>query len=78
VSARYPRHVVRIKSLLVFDRWGSLVFERYNFAPNDPVLGWDGMIRGSRGLPGVYVYYAEVEFVDGETILYKGDVTLMQ
>jgi hypothetical protein len=24
------------------------------------------------------VYYAEVEFVDGETILYKGDVTLMQ
>jgi len=29
-------------------------------------------------LPGVYVYYAEVEFVDGETILYKGDVTLMQ
>lgn len=78
VSARYPRHVVRIKSLLVFDRWGSLVFERYNFAPNDPVLGWDGTVRGSRGLPGVYVYYAEVEFVDGETILYKGDVTLMQ
>ena len=78
LSARYPDHVVNIKSFLIFDRWGNAVFERFNFAPNDPTLGWDGLVRGSKGQPGVYVYYAEVEFIDGETILYKGDVTLMR
>ncbi len=78
ISARYPRHVVNIRSFRIFDRWGSAVFERYDFAPNDPALGWDGMVRGSRALPGVYVYYAEVEFADGEVVLYKGDVTLVR
>jgi hypothetical protein len=78
ISARYPRHVTNIRSFLIFDRWGNVVFERFNFPPNDPTMGWDGLVRGSRGLPGVYVYYAEIEFVDGETILYKGDVTLMR
>ncbi len=78
ISARYPRHVVNIKSLLIFDRWGNAVFERFNFPPNDPALGWDGTTRGTQAPPGVYVYYAEVEFVDGETILYKGDVTIVR
>ncbi|MCS7037337.1 MAG: gliding motility-associated C-terminal domain-containing protein, partial [Saprospiraceae bacterium] len=78
ISARYPNHVTKVKSLLIFDRWGSAVFERFNFAPNDPTQGWDGQVRGSKGLPGVYVYYAEIEFIDGETILYKGDVTIMR
>ncbi|MCS6928955.1 MAG: gliding motility-associated C-terminal domain-containing protein [Saprospiraceae bacterium] len=78
ILGRYPHHVTRIRSLRVFDRWGSMVFERYNFEPNDPAQGWDGSVRGSRGLPGVYVYYAEIEFADGEVILYKGDVTIVR
>jgi hypothetical protein len=28
--------------------------------------------------PGVYVYYAEVEFIDGQIIVYKGDFTLVR
>ncbi len=78
ISARFPKHVTNIRSFLIFDRWGNAVFERFNFPPNDPSLGWDGNVRGSKGQPGVYVYFAEIEFVDGETILYKGDVTLVR
>ena len=69
---------VEIKSFLVFNRWGETVFERYNFQPNDPSLGWDGRFRGQMMNAAVFVYYLEVEFIDGETELFKGDVMLMR
>jgi hypothetical protein len=28
--------------------------------------------------PAVFVYLAEIEFLDGEVVLYKGDVTLVR
>lgn len=70
--------VVEIKSFQVFDRWGNAVHEAYNFKPNTPSSGWDGTIRGDKASPAVFVYYAEILFKDGETILYKGDVTLVR
>ena len=70
--------IVEIKSFLVFNRWGETVFERYNFQPNDPSLGWDGRFRGQMMNAAVFVYYLEVEFIDGETELFKGDVMLMR
>jgi hypothetical protein len=72
------RQVTNIKSFRVFDRWGNSVFERFNFQPNDPKNGWDGSVRGDKANPAVFVYYAEIEFIDNETILYKGDVTLVR
>lgn len=72
------RQVRNIKSFRVFDRWGNAVFERFNFQPNDPSQGWDGNVRGDKANPAVFVYYAEIEFIDNETILYKGDVALVR
>ena len=72
------RQVTGIKSFLAFDRWGNAVFERFNFQPNRPEDGWDGTVRGSKAHTGVYTYFAEIEFIDGETVLYKGDVTLIR
>ncbi len=70
--------VSRIKSFLVFNRWGETMMELYDFQPNDPAYGWDGRHRGRPMNPGVYVYYVEVEFRDGEIILYEGDVSLLK
>lgn len=70
------RQVVNIKTFQVYDRWGALVHEYYDFKPNDIASGWDGSVRGDKATPAVFVYYAEIEFIDGETILYKGDVML--
>jgi hypothetical protein len=67
-----------IKSLRVFNRWGKSVFEKFDFAPNDPLTGWDGKIQGDKALPAVFVYVAEVLFKDGETEQYRGDVTLVR
>ncbi len=68
--------VQQIRSLRVFSRWGELLYERENFPANREVLGWDGRMRGREMEPGIYVYVAEIEFIDGEVILYRGDVLL--
>jgi gliding motility-associated-like protein len=70
--------VTKVNSFLLFDRWGEVIYEFYNFPPNDVSIGWDGKYRGERLNTGVYVWFAEVEFVDGKVELYKGDVVLMK
>ncbi len=70
--------VVKVRSFLVFNRWGEAVFEVYNFPPNDPTFGWDGHYRSRLYNSAVFAYFAEIEFIDGEVIMYKGDVTLMR
>ncbi len=68
--------VQNINSFQVYDRWGTEVFIQENFMPNDPIHGWDGSFRGEKMNTGVFVYWAEIEFIDGSTQLFKGDVTL--
>ncbi len=70
--------VARVTTFRIFDRWGELVFQADNFPPNDPNFGWNGQLRGEPLKPAVFVYVAEVEFIDGYVKLYKGDVTLMK
>lgn len=71
------KDVVGIRSFQIYNRWGENVFEVYDFLPNNPAYGWDGRFRGIPCNSAVFVWYAEVEFVDGEIILFKGDVTLV-
>ncbi len=70
--------VEQIKQFLVYNRWGEIVYEGFNFQPNDPAYGWDGLFRDEPMNPAVFVYYAEIEFIDGRVESYKGDVTLVK
>lgn len=70
--------VTNIKSFQIYDRWGDAIFERTDIQANDPNVGWDGKFRDEKLQPGVYVWFAEITFRDGETILYEGDVTIMR
>lgn len=76
-----PEVISEVKSFLIFDRWGEVIFENYNFPPAvdktiDPVNGWDGTFRGQPLNSGVYIYMVEVEFFDGLVEIFKGDVTI--
>lgn len=73
-----PGTVKNIRSFQIFDRWGEMVFTQKDFQPNNPEIGWDGKLNGSELSPAVFVWYAEVEFIDGVIELYKGDVTLVR
>ena len=80
-----PDIVSNIKTFKVFDRWGEQVYENFNFPPvalarEEAVIprnqGWDGTHRGKQLNSGVFVWLAEIEFFDGTTQIFKGDVTI--
>ncbi len=70
--------VVEVRFLRVYTRWGKRVFEALDFAPNNPATAWDGTDAGKKLDPSVFVYETEILFKDGETALYRGDVTLFR
>lgn len=72
--------VAKIKKFAIFDRWGEQMFylDEYIPANGDSAQAWDGRYRGDKSHVGVYVWYCEVEFIDGEKKLFTGDVTLIR
>ncbi len=72
------QEVAEVRSLRVFNRWGELLFERTGFPPNSAAYGWDGTHRGQALNPGVFVYVAEIEMIDGKSELYQGEVLLVK
>ncbi|KAA3634126.1 MAG: hypothetical protein DWQ02_11910, partial [Bacteroidetes bacterium] len=62
----------------IFSRWGELLFSQKDIFPNDPTAGWDGTHKGKLLNAGVFIYLAEVEFIDGKIKVYSGEVLLMR
>ena len=62
----------------IFSRWGEQIFEQQNFAPNDAANGWNGEIKGRLPATGVFIWMAEISFIDGETLIYSGDVAVVR
>ena len=60
----------------IYSRWGELLFEKNNFDPNDPQLGWDGVFKGQKMGNGVYIWIAQLTFIDEVVVEYAGDVLL--
>jgi gliding motility-associated-like protein len=72
------RGINKVRYFRIFNRWGEMVFERYNFQPNDQSNGWDGKYKGQDSGPAVYVYMLEVECSNGTPFTYKGNITLVK
>jgi gliding motility-associated-like protein len=70
--------LIRIKRLLIYDRWGENVFEGINLVPGDKLSGWDGRLKGKQLDPAVFAYWAELEFYNNQTKIIKGNVTLLR
>jgi hypothetical protein len=66
-----------IEELLVFNRWGELLFQSENLVPNFPDSGWNGFWRGERAQPGVYTYTTLLRSVTGDLIRKNGTVTVL-
>jgi gliding motility-associated-like protein len=70
--------VRNIKKFQIFDRWGNKMFYTQNIESNIPSLGWNGTSNGEDAPGAIYVYLIEVEFEDGSTEIFAGDVTLIR
>jgi gliding motility-associated-like protein len=67
-----------IKKISIFDRWGELVFSNQNMPANTAENSWDGTFKGRELNNAVFVYILEVEYVDGTTETFKGDITVVK
>ena len=65
-----------IKKLTVFNRWGATVFQGNNLESGMNTQGWDGTFNGKTVNPDVYIWIAEIQFLDGVVISYSGDLTV--
>lgn len=60
--------------MLVFDRWGNVIFES-----KDPAVGWDGRLKsGNRAEIDVYVYKIYIRDVMGVEHTFIGHVSLVR
>lgn len=71
-------NVQLIRRLTVFNRWGGVMFDGTDFAPNVLTNGWDGRTKGKTADIGIYTYLVEVLFLDGVIKNYSGDVLLLK
>ncbi|MCS6929383.1 MAG: hypothetical protein NZM43_07820 [Saprospiraceae bacterium] len=70
--------VEQVVLLQVYDRQGQLCFERRNFAPGIPSMGWDGFFNGQLAASGVYLWRAVVRYTNGSESHLTGDVALLR
>ncbi len=86
-DARWPNNrffldcdggVVNIRKLIIADRWGEVIFEKFNIPPGSPDDGWDGYYRGQVVNPDTFVFYAELERFDGTTFEKTGGFSLVR
>ncbi|HZF99389.1 MAG TPA: choice-of-anchor L domain-containing protein [Chitinophagales bacterium] len=64
---------IRVYKLTVFDRLGERVFEAEGNQPE-----WDGSFKGQPVNTGTFVYYTEIEFLDGLVRREWGDVNVLR
>ena len=68
-----------IQTFIIYDRYGNKVFERKNFQPNVPSLGWNGRYHNeAKDITKSFVYYIEGVCYSNKVISKKGSVILIK
>jgi|GEM_PF-953340 len=57
----------------VFNRWGGLVFSNDRYANE-----WDGTYKGKALPDGTYYYIITAKLINGESVFFRGNVTIMR
>lgn len=64
--------------LLIYNRWGEVVYQGEELSLQGGSQGWDGTIGGEAAQAGAYVYLATIRFFDGTEEVYHGYITLLR
>ncbi len=69
---------VFVEEIMIFDRWGEMVYNKTGFNLSEESFYWDGTKNGNSCAEGVYVYI--ISYVDEESQKKKitGDLTLVR
>ena len=66
-----------IRSLQVYNRWGSEVYSAQDISLNELQSGWNGKTGNRTVGSGVYIWIANIEYFDGVLENHSGEVTLL-
>lgn len=67
-----------VRYMVIYNRWGTKVYERTNFIALDEASRWDGKYKGVPQPVGTYVYVVEFQCPGGQVYVKKGTVTLVR
>jgi gliding motility-associated-like protein len=57
--------VKQIRQMVIYNRWGEVIWMRENFSASDPTNGWNGTYQGMLTPAGTYPYKIKAEMVNG-------------
>ncbi len=77
-SINANKSVSIIQTFRVYNRWGQVLYKAVDFTPNQMSSGWDGYFKGEAMNIGVYIWMAEVEYLDGVVEVLSGNVTVVK
>lgn len=67
-----------IQELVIYNRWGEVIYRIQDFPPSEPEFGWDGLYQGQRVDPDLYPYKILTRYKTGEVATQRGVVTLLR
>ncbi len=70
----------RVLTFRVYDRWGELMFraDDYDINTAESAFVWNGDFKGKPMNSAVFVWYVEVEYIDGRQESFEGNTTLLR
>ena len=74
-------YVQELTAFRIYNRWGEEVFSCRTSTPLSVTsfdCGWDGTYHGEPAQQAVYTYYVEAVLLNGETVVKRGNVTLVR
>lgn len=69
---------IKLVSTKIFDRWGNFIFGSEDTFKSLSANSWDGSFNGDFADIGVYVYFLEFEYVNGDRVSKEGTVQLVR
>ncbi|AKD54794.1 T9SS type B sorting domain-containing protein [Spirosoma radiotolerans] len=68
---------ITVTTFIVYDRWGTVLYNRANFAISSGEPLWDGQLNGQAVPAGMYAYRLDCQFPDGTPMTYRQSVALL-
>ena len=71
-------NVMSVARVVVYDRWGGVVFERSDIPVEESAELWDGRLGDVVVQSGVYSYMVELILADNSNTFLSGSVTVVR
>ncbi len=68
----------RIERLEIYSRWGELIWVGTDLEPGNVPQGWDAALHNKKVDPGVFVWKADLRYIDGVVVQHAGSLTVLR